>query len=181
MTFSRRVSRRRLKPLPGTPMHSMITFPVRQNWFALPIQLAQKVVPLAHPKDRQGLGLMQIEGQQVPLLDLTPYIYRDSPQAALPGSAQEGGGLSLPPQVDDQHVLILRLPQTDGVLGLVISQTPVLRRVPQTAFGPIPAAFLSLSQMRCINAVISLSEREAPIFLLDLAQIVPPFPPLPAA
>ncbi|MBD0266724.1 chemotaxis protein CheW [Pseudanabaena sp. FACHB-2040] len=182
MTSSRRAARRNLKALPRAPIHQMITFPVRQDWFALPIQTAQKVVPLTavHSSGHaHGLGLILIDGHRVPTIDLERHIYRDVPQAVLPAVGYSAK-LPLPELIDPRHVVIIKLPQLAEVLGLVVSHAPVLRRVPQSAFAPISVAFLSMSQMRCVNAVISLPQQEDPIFLLDLEQVLPPLlPPSP--
>ncbi|MBD0336998.1 MAG: chemotaxis protein CheW [Cyanobacteria bacterium Co-bin13] len=184
MTPSRRASRRNLKALPRAPVHQMITFPVRQDWFALPIQTAQKVLPLAtaHSSGHgQGMGMILVNGQRVPTIDLERHIYRDVPQAVLP-AASHSAPLPLPELVDPRHVVIIQLPQLAEVLGLVVSHAPVLRRVPQSAFAPVSITFLSMSQMRCVNAVISLPQQENPIFLLDLEQVLPPLlPPSPAS
>jgi chemotaxis signal transduction protein len=179
MSFTRRAPRRNLRALPRVPVHQMITFPVRQDWFALPIQLAQKVVPLAAVRSSsstQGFGLTLIDDQRVPTLDLERHIYRDVPQAALPAAGFQPN-LPLPELADPRHIVLVRPPQAAEVLGLVVSQAPVLRRVPQSAFGPVPETFLTLSQMRCVNAVISMAGQEAPIFLLDLDQVLPPMLP----
>lgn len=181
MTITRRVSRR-TKALPGSPLHQMITFPVRQDWFALPIQMAQKVLPLSALEGNgtfQDAGMLALEGQQIPLVDLERHIYRDLPRVVLP-PAEAGGGDVLEVLVDPRHVLLIRLPQIAEPLGLIVSETPLLRRVPQSAFGPVPGVFLAMSQMRCVNAVITLSDKEAPIFLLDLTQVLPPLLPPPA-
>ncbi|HEY9761199.1 MAG TPA: chemotaxis protein CheW [Trichocoleus sp.] len=181
MTISRRVSRR-LKALPASPQHQMITFPVRQDWFALPIQMAQKVFPLSALEGNGSIhevGMLALEGQQIPLVDLEQHIYRDIPRAVLPPA--EGGAKGITKAwVDPRHVLLIRLPQIPEPLGLIVSETPLLRRVPQTAFGPVPGVFLAMSQMRCISAVITLSDQATPIFLLDLNQVLPPLLPPPA-
>lgn len=215
MTLSRKALRRTHKLTPKVPVHQMITFLVRQDWFALPIQVAQKVVPLAAVRSStgsQGQNLILVDKQRLPTIDLEQHIYRDLPQPPLispmirptpPASAiasdSAHGGLQgtaspepplatnvvafpqpLEAPSDPRHVLIVRLPQMGESLGLVVSQTPVLQRVPETAFSPVSATFLTLSQLRCINAVISLADQEAPIFLLDLAQVLPPLlPPSP--
>lgn len=183
MPLSRRASRRGLKALPGSPMHQLITFPVRHEWFALPIAIAQKVVSLTAVGPSSGLIL--IDDQQVPTLDLERHIYRDVPLPALPAAASREGLPPMPPDapsdfcpelVDPRHVLIIRQPPTLEPVGLIVSQAPVLRRVPQSAFSPVPPTFLSLSQLRCINAVISIKGHEAPFFMLDLAQVLPSTP-----
>ncbi|HEY9736167.1 MAG TPA: hypothetical protein V6D06_07785, partial [Trichocoleus sp.] len=119
MTIPRRASRRGLKALPGSPMHQLITFPVRQEWFALPIAIAQKVVPLTAVPGSSGLIL--IDNRQVPTLDLERHIYRDVPLPALPAVASRDSLPLLPPDappefrpelVDPRHVLVIRQPQT---------------------------------------------------------------------
>jgi chemotaxis signal transduction protein len=206
MTLSRKALRRNHKLTPKVPVHQMITFLVRQDWFALPIQVAQKVVPLAAVRSStgsQGQGLILVDQQRLPTIDLEQHIYRDLPLPSLisptaPAGAAADGGLQgnagpaplatnvvafpQPSEIpgDPRHVLIVRLPQMSESLGLVVSQTPLLQRVPETAFSPISATFLTLSQLRCVNAVISLAGQEAPIFLLDLTQVLPPLlPPSP--
>lgn len=197
MTLSRKALRRNHKLTPKVPVHQMITFLVRQDWFALPIQVAQKVVPLAAVRSStgsQGQGLILVDQQRLPTIDLEQHIYRDLPLPPLIGptaAAAAAGPTPLAANVvafpqpseipdDPRHVLIVRLPQMSESLGLVVSQTPMLQRVPETAFSPVSTTFLALSQLRCVNAVISLAGQEAPIFLLDMTQVLPPLlPPSP--
>lgn len=176
MTLAKRS--RRLKALSRSPLLPLITFPVRQDWFALPIQVAQKVVPLpaiATPIFPNGVGaaIAAVDQQALPLIDLESHIYRERPLLALPPASPTAESFPAPPHpLDSRYVLIIRPLHLDDPIGLLISQPPVLRRVPQTAFAPLPAVYLTVSQLHCVNAMVVLPDQAVPLFMLDLNPIL---------
>lgn len=69
-----------------------------------------------------------------------------------------------------RHLLIIQASPNE-LIGIPLDAPPNLRRVPDSAFAPIPAAYLAQSKMRCVSALVISAENESPIFLLNPNQL----------
>lgn len=159
------------------PTHRLLTFQLRQHWFGLPIQVTQKVLP-PQPLDSgvpyHGSGLIVINQQQIPVLDLETILFGDGAVPLLPSnqSAPEAPAPTMP-GTRQRHVLIIQPPSSVESLGLLIDQPPVLRRVPQTAFSAASSVYLILNQLHCVHTVVTPSDSEPAIFMLSLEELLP--------
>jgi hypothetical protein len=59
-----------------------------------------------------------------------------------------------------------------SLIGVPFDSPPMLRRVPKSAFAPIPTVYLAQGTIRCVSALITVSESEPPFFLLNLEQLL---------
>ncbi|NJR61659.1 MAG: hypothetical protein HC769_24185 [Cyanobacteria bacterium CRU_2_1] len=68
-------------------------------------------------------------------------------------------------------MLIVQNPQGE-LIGIPLDSAPSLRRVPRSAFAPLPPTYLTEGGVRCVSALIVLNPKEAPLFLLNLDQLL---------
>ncbi|WP_218081446.1 chemotaxis protein CheW [Anthocerotibacter panamensis] len=147
---------RRLRPT--QPTEQYIAFRLRQEWFVLPLDAVQKVVPLGEisgdPTGR-GIGLVRSEGRELVVVDVGHRIFRDpAPQSWEP---------------EERYLLILAAGDN---LALPIDSRPVLRRLARAAFAPLPPTYAVLSPVRHVSARAVLAEDEPALFLLDITQLL---------
>lgn len=185
MTLSRH---RRITPRPVQGTQQLIVFNIRHETFALPIQFAYRVIPMgaiygAH--ESGGIGLTRYNNQDVLVIDAARRIFGESSsQPLLPATSNEpqtqSQAKSQSPSSAEQpsppenyalrHLLIIQVSPTE-LIGIPLDTPPNLRRVPDSAFAPIPAAYLTQSKMRCVSALVISAENESPTFLLNPNQL----------
>jgi chemotaxis signal transduction protein len=154
------------------PTLRLIAFQLRQNHFCLPLAAARRVVFEAADHPAFGTGLLHLDREVIPLVDIAPWVYGRSP---LPPLAALGPGPSAAPS--SRAILVVTAPPW-GSLGLLVEGTPALKRARPSHFSPIPAAYLVLNHLRGLNTLVTLGDPEPPLLLLDLeallaAQAVP--------
>jgi chemotaxis signal transduction protein len=154
--ISRRIANRRAEPL-----QKLIAFQIQQVGLALPIQLARKVIPLGvvYGAPIGGLSLTRYQNLEIPVIDAAFRLF----------GAREAIETQLP---DDQRHLLIVLDSQSQPMGIPLDTPPALRRVPRSAFAPIPAAYLATGNIRCVSALVHVAEDEPPLFLLDLGQLL---------
>jgi chemotaxis signal transduction protein len=163
--ISQRLANRRAEPL-----QKLIVFRIRREWFAVPIQLAHKVVPLGlvYGASEGGISLTRYLDQELPVIDVERRIFGHgvdlSSQPLLPGDASRSA-----PE-EQRHLMIVEY--QEGLIGIPLDSPPTLRRAPKSAFSPIPAVYLAEGHIRCVSALITISENEPPFFLLNLDQLL---------
>lgn len=168
---------RRTKHKSAEAIHKLIVFKVRQEWFALPILAAQKVVELGEIYgNAQGssTGLTRYQNQDLPVIDIEQRLFGSPPAPHLPSSpeAQTMPQPSPPSNSPLRHLLVIQ-PPLGELLGFPLTHSPQLRRVPESAFAPLPAMYREEGIIHCVNALITPSPTEPSIFLLDLSQLLP--------
>lgn len=178
MAFSSisRLSRRTKQQSTGA-IHKLIVFQIRQDWFALPILAAHKVVELGEiygNSQAGGTGLTRYQNQDLPVIDIEQRIFGPSATSSLAPSytTQAIAEQPRPSNSSPRHLLIIRTPQGE-LIGLPLNHSPQLRRFPESAFAPLPAMYQAEGIIRCVNALITPSPAEPSIFLLDLRQLIP--------
>lgn len=159
------LARRRPSP---EPTLRLICFPLRQAHFCLPLALAQRVMSRSGAEASLNPGLISLQGAQVPVVDIAPWLYRKAP--LLPRQVIHPGSATALPQ-PDQTILVVESARL-GHLGILIDDTPTLKRARQSAFSPMPTAYLIAHHLRGINTLVSLGGSEPPLFLLDVDQLL---------
>lgn len=174
------IASRRLARRQGETAQQLIVFQLRQQWFALPIQFAYRVVPsgsVYRTRAGENNKVALHQGYELVVVDIDRLIFKTrSPQNRhlLPSSSAE----RLHADLSQGHMLILQNPQGQFI-GIPLESTPGLRRVPNSAFAPIPDAYLEEGNIRCVSALVNPSPEEPPMFLLNLDQLFLPQPALP--
>lgn len=175
--------------------HQIIVFRVRQEWFALPIQVAQKVIPLGNLYGGGAgseVSLTLYQDREIPVLDIQQRIFGTKPIPLLPSQASSehpphsanpsppvSKGNNTPPL--PERFLLLIQSATDATIGFPIDAQPMLRRVTESAFVPLSETYLTGGQVRCVKCLIVPAPDQPPIFLLNLDQLLQTQPTLPEA
>lgn len=149
------------------PSLRLIAFPLRHNWFCLPLTMARRVIPPAGHAPGLGMGLTQFNQETVPIMDVADRVYQSAP--LLPGHGDPAADIGNQPP---QSILVVDSPRF-GLLGLLIDDIPSLKRARQSAFSPIPASYLMMNHLQGINTLVTLNDTEPPLFLLDVDALLP--------
>ena len=163
---------RRAKTRRTESMQQIIVFQILQEWFALPIRAAYKVIPIGqvYGSYQGGVGLTRYQDRDVIVIDIQRRIFGEQAHppllAAMEASATSDYGFP-----DQRHLLLIQSMQGE-LIGLPLNTFPCLRRVPESAFGPIPPMYLAEGRVRCVSALITTANGDPPAFLLNLTQLI---------
>lgn len=164
-SLSRRLANRRAEVT-----QKLIVFCIQQEWFTLPIQAVQKVVLMGHVHGSpygDGLRFTQYQNQEILVINAEQQIFgRANAKLALPSATEESVIAASP------ACLLIVQNQQGELIGIPLNNQPSLRRVPLSAFRPLPTAYLASGNIRCISALIKLPEGEPPLFLLNLDHLL---------
>lgn len=146
----------------------VLTFRLDQEWFALPIQSVQKVVSLGHiygDPQSSGVSLTSYQNRELVVVDVGHRIFGrvQSQDISAPTSVDHATSQDLSLA---RYLLVLQT-SSGELVGLPIDSQPVLRRVPMSAFGPLPAAYVTEGNIRCISSLMLQTADEPPLFLID--------------
>ena len=151
----------------------IIIFRLRQEWFALPINSVQKVVPLGKVHgDPQGTGisLTNYQGKEILVIDVSHRIFGEPPSLDLAISGAKDTH-------SQQRFLLMVQNKAGELVGLPIDSQPALRRVPKSSFTPLPSAYVAEGNIQCLSSTMIQLENRPSLFLLDpeqLAEIMNP-------
>jgi chemotaxis signal transduction protein len=149
---------------PQEPSLRLITFPLRQQWFCLPLVLARRVIPGPEHGLTPIPGLTQMQQENIPLVDIASLVYQEAPILPADTSpAPRPETLTTP----GQAILVIDPPQL-GSIGLLIDGTPAIKRVKQSAFNPVPAVYLIMNRLQGINTLVNQGDNQPPLFLLEI-------------
>jgi chemotaxis signal transduction protein len=138
----------------------LITFRLRQEWFAVKIEEVVKVVPLGEiygDPHHQGLGLTLYQGQELLVVDIGFRLFQEAPIS---------DSNSNPDWQKAKFLLILNSANQTQV-GLPIDSPPTLVRVAPSNFKPLPEDYLTYGNIKCVSSLIVELEDKPPLFLLD--------------
>lgn len=160
---------RRTKTRRSEPTQQLIVFRILQEWFALPIRAAYKVIPIGQVYGiyRGGVGLMRYQERDVLVIDVQQRIFAESVHPPM----LEGIASSNDAETTSPHYLLLIQSIQGELIGIPLDTFPCLRRVPESAFAPVPPLYLAEGRVRCVSALITFAD-EPPTFLLNLSQLV---------
>jgi len=139
--------------------HSLIAFRLRREWFAIAIEKIQKVTVLelvySHPQHPE-ISLTRYQNQEIVLIDVDKQIF----------------GETEPSLKQQKPTYLAIIENNQGELtGLPLDSSPSIRRVPQSAFVPIPDTYLKTSRICCLgNTIVQLGDHPS-LFLLDTQKL----------
>jgi purine-binding chemotaxis protein CheW len=148
-----------------------ITFRLRQEWFALPIESLQKVIQMGKVYgDPQGTGisLTNYQDREIIVVDVGRRIFGDM-------SSSHEKIKTDPSSVGDANeprIMLLVQNSQDEIVGLPIDSIPAMRRVPDSALAAIPEAYIAQGNVRSISSTTIQLSDHPPLFLLDANQLV---------
>ncbi|BAY51579.1 hypothetical protein NIES2134_108300 [Thermostichus vulcanus NIES-2134] len=156
-------SRRRRQSQPVV-LEQFLTFTVRQEYFAVPMAQAYRVIPLpsvhGDPQQR-GIGLVTYENREILVIDIGRCLFDD------PLSSSETQTL--------KFLLILQPRLEQDWLGLPLTDPPVIERIPQAAIHPIPRNYLHWGSIHNVSSLMVTHQEDQelpPIFIVDVEQVL---------
>ena len=163
------------------PLQKLIVFRIRQERFAILIQFAKKVVPLGlvYGAPQGGISLTRYQDYEIPVIDVERRVFSKPVNSSLMSASPEvndsnnsSENLSPQPVLENQRHLMIVEDIQGSLIGVPMDSPPTLRRVPKSAFSPIPAIYLAEGNIQCVSALVTVSESEPPFFLLNLDQVL---------
>ncbi|MGD1900433.1 MAG: chemotaxis protein CheW [Phormidesmis sp.] len=164
----RRFSRTRTQQSEKT--QQLIIFEVCQERFALPIKAVFKVVPMGttygDPND-VGSSITVYEGRELVVLDVARHVFgRRSIRTSSSASVPSVNVLEPTPM---NYLIVARSPQ-NVFIGLPVAESPTVRRVPLSAFSPLPPSYAGKVNIQCVSSLI-IEPEKPPLFLLNTEQL----------
>ena len=153
-----------------------IAFRLRNEWFAIPIEVVQKVVPLGNVYgDPRGTGvsLTIYQGKELLVVDVGHRIFvepRSVDSTSKGDNFGSDGGIRQP---EERYLLIVEI-STGELVGLPIDSPPSIRRIAESSFTPLPAAYVTQGNIQCVSSMIIEQKDSNPLFLLNPEQLAAP-------
>ncbi len=163
----------------------LIAFRLRQEWFALPIETVLKVVPMGSvygdPKGT-GVSLTIYQGCELLVVDIGYRIFGEAPSpdlatrnALTPSKATaplvEHSEVGRPVVTQERYLLIVQSSDIE-IFGLPIDSPPMMRRVPESSFTPLPTTYVAQGNIQCVSSLMIPATDQPPLFLLAPHQLV---------
>lgn len=136
---------------------------IHAEGFALPITAVQQVVPLDRiygDPQRSGLSLTRYRDQEILVVDIGHRIFGNAPSLAT------SGAIATP-----QFLLVVQNSLGDAV-GIPLDSPPIVRRLADSSFTPIPQAYLATGNLRCLSSQRVTTEANESFFVLDVESLV---------
>lgn len=173
---------RRFAAVQTEKTEKMITFRLRQEWFALPILAVQKVIPLGKvygDPQKTGVSITAYEAQEIIVIDVAKFIFKDLPENNIMATSIDNEKDIIAPNIsffDEQRqrylVIINLINPTENLLGLPIDSQPVMRRISQSNFQTLPNAYLKQDNIKCVSEKLIELPEHPPIFLFNPQSLV---------
>jgi chemotaxis signal transduction protein len=159
----------------------LITFELRAQAFALPLDRVHKVIALNAPGERvrsrlygdpnrTGVSLTTYQGQELVVIDIAQRIFGNTETSLLPTTTTHHTDAAAPAV---RYLLIVE-PEPDRLVGVPIDSPPAIQSIQLSAFKPLPEIYQQHSKIHCVSAMsIDLPARPS-IFLLDVDTLAAP-------
>lgn len=138
----------------------LITFRLRQEWFAVKIETVLKVVPLGEiygDPHHQGVGVTLYQGQELLVVDIGFRLFQEAPMTE-PDSN---------PDWQRAKFLLILISANQNKVGLPIDSPPTLMRVPTSSIKPLPQDYLNHGNIECVSSLVVQLTDQPPLFLLN--------------
>lgn len=163
MAISSSLRSRRFSNRQTEDIQHLVIFQLRQEWFAIKAVTVHKVIPLAKvygDPHHTGISLTNYQDQEILVIDVGYKIFGETPQAL------ENSNLSQP------KFLVIFSSAQGELTGLPIDSSPMIRRIPQSAFTAIPDTYISSGNIRCLSNQMIKTDDLPPVFELDPFQLI---------
>ncbi|MBD3881031.1 chemotaxis protein CheW [Phormidium tenue FACHB-886] len=157
----------------------LIVFYIQQEWFALPIQAAERVLEVEQvygAPTGNGLQFTHYRDREILVIDAAQRIFGNQNAEA----EQFSSGDTLPRLQASSHTAAQPLPRPSFLLilqngtqnvtqervGIPLYTPPSLQQVPLSAFKPLPSAYLAEGAIQCVSALVVVAD-QPPMFLLN--------------
>lgn len=169
------------------PTQQLIVFHLRNEGFALPIRAVQKVIPMGSvygSAQGTGVGLTLYQEQELLVINIEHRIFKTT--LALDSASRASEQSAAPPSdilpsfgATVGRYLLLMQNSSRKLVGVPLSDPPVLQRIPESAFAPLTSDYMTYGHIRCVSAMIIQGQDKPPLFLLNPDQLVQPQQALP--
>lgn len=135
----------------------LIIFQAASEGFALPIQAVVKVIPYSETygdPSHIGTSLTTYQNKELLVLDIGPHVFKER----------------LTEASDASFIIIVRTTNNTQIAFPVVN-APSVRRVPLSAFTPLPADYAEQMNSRCISSLV-IEPEQKPLLLLNPDWIV---------
>ncbi|XFA73451.1 chemotaxis protein CheW [Thermosynechococcaceae cyanobacterium Okahandja] len=156
-------ARRRQRQQPIV-MDQFLTFFVRQEQFAVPMDQANRVIPLPPiygDRSGRGVGLVTHGDREILVIDLGRCLFAEPLSAA---------------ETEKLKFLLILQPDRDGEwLGFPLMEPPVIERIPREHIHPIPKNYLHWGNIHHVSALMVSSSNDPnlpPIFIVDVPRVL---------
>ncbi len=141
-------------------LRQFISFRLRQEWFALPIEAVERITFMGEVygnSPEAGLGLTLYKGEQLLLVDVGHYLFGEEPsRSQLPA---------------EQFLLIMLDVQKHQFVGIPIDSPPVLKKILPESIESLPERYQSDGKIRCVSSATVQSDDRSLLFLLDSTRL----------
>jgi chemotaxis signal transduction protein len=160
---------RRLAAQQAEATQRLITFKLREETFALPLDRVQKVTTLDRlygDANGTGVSLTTYQDRELVTIDVGVRIFgQTSPRL---GAIASQTAQSVDEGLQVRYLVILQTGD-EGLIGLPIDSPPSIQSIARSAFRPIPDLYRQHSNIHCVSS-LSIDRPDRPsIFLLDVA------------
>ncbi|HEY9657590.1 MAG TPA: chemotaxis protein CheW, partial [Allocoleopsis sp.] len=125
-----------------------------------------------------SVRLTRYHNHDVLVINIEQRIFGERASPALLPAAPAAPVSPVATDLSERHLLLIHSPQGE-LIGIPLETPPTLRRVAESAFAPVPPTYLAEGGIRCVSAIVSPSEQEPPIFLINPHQLLQPGTALP--
>ncbi len=176
---------RRLAAQQAETLQRLITFKLRQETFALPLDRVHKVTTLDRlygDANGTGISLTTYQGRELVVIDVGQRIFGNAPTVLSPlttqpksirvtKAASQVEALETDTNNLVRYLLILQC-EDEQLVGLPIDSPPSIQSVPISAFQPLPEIYRQQSKIHGVSS-FSIDKPDRPsIFLLDATLIL---------
>ncbi|MGK7931735.1 MAG: chemotaxis protein CheW [Microcystaceae cyanobacterium] len=148
---------RRVSTTSNETFHHFIAFLIGEDFFAFPIDKVVKIVPLGQVYgENKGteIGLTTYQDQEIPVINLAQILGKKQINAT-------------PSQF--AYLMILQL--DNRMVGLSLTSSPKVHRVPDSNLVPLPEMYLSQQNFPLFTGKMAKLDEHSPILILDAQKL----------
>jgi chemotaxis signal transduction protein len=153
----------------------LITFKLRQETFALPLDRVHKVTTLDRlygDPNRTGVSLTTYQGRELVAIDVAQRIFGNAPTIIPELDAESTISKERVQEHQEVRYLLILKTTADTLVGLPIDSPPSIQSIAMSAFRPLPEIYQHHSNLHCVSSLsVDLPDRPS-IFLLDASLVI---------
>lgn len=139
----------------------IIVFMLQTEWFALALESVKQVLPLGDlygDSQQTGVSLTLYQNQDLLVIDVSKRIFGQGNKFIVNQQNE--------PIKNDRFLVVVQN-QKGEIIGLPIDSPPSLKRLPESAFSPLPAAYMSAGNIQCVSKLMVDMSSDRPYFLIN--------------
>ncbi|MEO1134247.1 MAG: chemotaxis protein CheW [Cyanobacteria bacterium J06639_1] len=163
---------RRSRSRTAEATRQVLTFKLQDEWFALPLEAVRKVSVLGDiygDGNHSGISLTVFEGRELVVVDVARRIFS---QSDIGSSQSNAAGAIASNNSTAPSFLIVVSNSEDNWVGLPTQTPPAVRRIPASAFTPLPETYRAAGTIQYVSSLAVQTEGEPPMFVLDRDRLI---------